>query len=126
MRSVSVLKFEVAHPELLGRCSWEVERATAVAELMAWVGRFRFVTAQAIAKRFGVSWQQANSRVRRLARLGIFGTERQHVSQPRAVFLTGRGHDLLGWPRRRAPRTDPQREHEAAIVHLVGSVRGSV
>jgi hypothetical protein len=28
-------------------------------------------------------------------------------------------HELLGWPRRRAPRAEVQREHEAAIVWLV-------
>ncbi|HEX8084428.1 MAG TPA: winged helix-turn-helix domain-containing protein [Solirubrobacteraceae bacterium] len=87
--------------------------------MLAWVGRFRFVTPQAISERFGVSWQRANARVRRLERLGLVGCERAHVSQPRAVFLTGRGHELLGWPRRRAPRAQVQREHEAAIVWLV-------
>jgi hypothetical protein len=106
-------------PELLGRCAWEVDQARQDLEVLAWVGRFRFVTAQAIGERFGVSWQRANARVRRLERLRLVGCERAHVSQPRAVFLTGRGHELLGWPRRRAPRAEVQREHEAAIVWLV-------
>ena len=119
VRSVSVLEFEVVDPGLVGRCEWEVEQAGRDAEVLAWVGRFRFVTAQAIAARFGVSWQQANARVRRLERLGLLGGEREHVSQPRALFLTGKGHELLGWPRRRAPRAEVQREHEAAIVWLV-------
>ena len=119
MRSVSVLEFEVVDPGLVGRCEWEVEQARRDVDVLAWVGRFRFVTPQAIAARFGVSWQQANARVRRLQRLGLLGGEREHVSQPRAVFLTGKGHELLGWPRRRAPRAQVQREHEAAIVWLV-------
>jgi hypothetical protein len=119
MRSVSVLEFEVVAPGLLGRCEWEHEQARVDVEVLAWVGRFRFVTAQAIAARFGVSWQQANARVRRLERIGLLGGEREHVSQPRAIFLTGKGHELLGWPRRRAPRAQVQREHEAAIVCLV-------
>jgi hypothetical protein len=119
VRPVSVLEFEVVDPGLVGRCEWEAEQAARDAEVLAWVGRFRFVTAQALAARFGVSWQQANARVRRLERLGLLGGEREHVSQPRAVFLTGRGHELLGWPRRRAPRAQVQREHEAAIVWLV-------
>ena len=87
--------------------------------MLAWIGRFRFVTPEAIAERFGVSWQRANARVRRLERLGLVGCSRDHVSQPRAVFLTGRGFELLGQPRRRAPRAQVQREHEAAIVWLV-------
>ena len=77
------------------------------------------MTAQAVSERFGVSWQRANARVRRLERLRLVGREREHVSQARAIFLTGRGHELLGWPRRRAPRAQVQREHEAAIVWLV-------
>jgi DNA-binding MarR family transcriptional regulator len=106
-------------PGLLGRCGWDVDDAQRDVEGLAWVGRFRFVTAQAIGERFGVSWQRANARVRRLERRGLVGCERAHVSQPRAVFLTGRGHELLGWPRRRPPRAEVQREHEAAIVALV-------
>ena len=106
-------------PGLLGRCGWEVEQTQRDVEVLAWVGRFRFVTPRAIGERFGVSWQQANARVRRLERLGLLGCERQHRTQPQAVFLTAKGHELLGWPRRRAPRADTQREHEAAIVELV-------
>ncbi len=77
------------------------------------------MTPRAISERFGVSWQQANARVRRLERLKLLGCERQHLTQPQAVFLTGRGHELLGWERRRSPRADVQREHEAAIVWLI-------
>ena len=106
-------------PEVLGRCSWEVEEARRDVEVLVWIGRFRFVTPEAIGERFSVSWQRANVRVRRLERLGLIGCSREHVSQPRAVFLTGRGFELLGQPRRRAPRAQVQREHEAAIVWLV-------
>ena len=119
MRSVSVLEVEAVDPGLLGRCAWDVEQAQRDVDVLAWVGRFRFVTPQAIGERFGVSWQQANARVRRLERFGLLGCQRDHVSEPRAVFLTGKGHELLGWPRRRAPRAQVQREHEAAIVFLV-------
>ena len=106
-------------PGLVGRCAWEIDETQRDVEVLAWVGRFRFVTAQAIGRRFGLSWQRANARVRRLERLGLFGCERAHVSQARAVFLTSRGHELLGWPRRRPPRAQMQREHEHAIVKLV-------
>ena len=106
-------------PGLVGRCSWDLGETRRDVELLVWVGRFRFVTALAISRRFGVSWQRANARVRRLERLGLLGCERAHVSEARAVFLTGRGHELLGWPRRRAPRAQTHREHEEAIVWLV-------
>ena len=96
------MEVEAVDPGLLGRCAWDVEQAQRDADVLAWIGRFRFVTAQAIGERFGVSWQQANARVRRLERLGFLGC-----------------HELLGWPRRRAPRAQVQREHEAAIVFLV-------
>jgi hypothetical protein len=114
-----VIDLELVEPDSLGRCSWEVEEARRDVEVLAWIGRFRFVTAEAIGERFGVSWQRANARVRRLERLGLVGCSREHVSQPRAVFLTGRSHELLGQPRRRAPRAQVQRDHEAAIVWLV-------
>lgn len=115
----SVDDLDLVSPDLLGRCSWEVDQARRDVEVLAWIGRFRFVTPEAIAARFGVSWQRANARVRRLQRVGLVGCEREHVSQPRAVFLTARAHELLGQPRRRPPRAQVQREHEAAIVWLV-------
>ncbi len=115
----SVDDLDPVSPDLLGRCSWEVEEARRDVEVLAWIGRFRFVTPEAIGERFGVSWQRANARVRRLERLGLVRSSREHVSQPRAVFLTGRGHELLGQPRRRSPRAQMQREHEGAIVWLV-------
>lgn len=103
---------------MLGRQVWERGEALRDVELLEWIDRFRFVTPVAIAERFGVSWQRANARVRRLERVGLLGTARSHVSQPRAVFLTGRACELLDRPRRRPPRAEVQREHEAAIVWL--------
>jgi hypothetical protein len=106
-------------PGVVGRCAWEIDETRRDVEVLAWVGRFRFVTAPAIAQRFGVSVQRANARVRRLEAVGLLGCERQFVSQGRAVYVTGKGCELLGERRRRAPRPDVQREHEAAIVYLV-------
>jgi len=77
------------------------------------------VTGEALATWLRVSVQRANARVRPLEGLGLVGCERQHVSQARAVFLTGKGHELLGWERRRAPRAEVHHEYEAAIVWLV-------
>jgi len=106
-------------PGVVDRGAWEVEETRRDVEVLAWVGRFRFVTASAIAQRFGMSVQRANARVRRLEAVGLLGCERQFVSQARAVYVTGKGCELLGERRRRAPRPDVQREHEAAIVDLV-------
>lgn len=112
-------RWEQIDPGLVGRASWEVEEAQRDVEILEWIGRFRFVTAKAIADQFEVSWQRANARVRRLEREGLLGLERKYASQARAVFLTGPGATLLGWERHRAPRADVHREHEEAIVWLV-------
>jgi DNA-binding MarR family transcriptional regulator len=106
-------------PGLVGRAGWEREETERDMEVLAWLGRFRFVTAKAVAEQFGVSWQRANARLRRLERAGLVGFERAHVSQARAVFLTARGARLLGWERHRAPRPEMHREHEEAIVWIV-------
>ena len=103
---------------VLGRAAWERDQAMRDLELLWWIGRFRFVTADAIGERFGISIQRANSRVRRLEKLRLVETWQRSVCEPRAVFLRGRAMELLGQPRRRAPRPDMQREHEAAIVWL--------
>ncbi len=42
------------HAGLVGRCAWEVEATQRDLEVLAWVARFRFVTAQAVAARFDV------------------------------------------------------------------------
>ena len=110
---------EFIDPAVLGRLAWERNEIARDVEVLRWVERFRFVTPEQLARRFGVSWQRANARVRRLERVGLLGTERAHVSQPRAVFVTGRGCELLGLSRRRPPRAEVQRTHEAAIVDLV-------
>lgn len=103
---------------LLGRAAWERDQAVRDLELLWWIGRFRFVTSEAIGQRFEISLQRANSRVRRLEKLRLVETWQRSVCEPRAVFLTGRAMELLGQPRRRAPRPDVQCEHEAAIVWL--------
>lgn len=109
---------EAIGPGAVGRCAWETDQASRDLELLWWIGRHRFVTAEQIAARLGCSVQRARARVRRLEQHGLVGCERAHLSQSRAVFLTGRGHGLLGLPRRRAPRAQIQREHEATIVDL--------
>lgn len=109
-------------PGLVGRPAWDVERAEKDVELLRWIGRFRFVTGKLVAEKFGISWQRANARLRRLERLGLVRSERRHVCEARAVFLTSKGSVLLGGERRRAPRAETHREHELAIVVLATSI----
>ncbi len=104
------------------RPRWQVEEAAKDEAVLRWVERFRFVTGELVAARFGVSWQRANARLRRLERTGLVAGEQQHVCEARAVFITGRGANVLGVGRRRAPRPGVQREHELAIVALVAAL----
>jgi hypothetical protein len=83
-----------------------------------WISRFRFVTAEAVAERFGISVQRSRARLRRLERLGLLGSWRGHVSQAKAFWITGRGGQVIGQRRRRAPQPTQAREHEDAIVAL--------
>ena len=55
----------------MGRAGWEVDEAARDLEVVAWVARFRFVTAELLARRLVVSVQRANARVRRLEHAGL-------------------------------------------------------
>jgi hypothetical protein len=105
-------------PEVLGRPSWEIEEAGKDELLLRWVGRFRFVTAELVARRFGVSVQRARARLRRLEGVGMMGAEQRFRSEARAYFVSAKGAAELGLPRRRRPRVDVQRAHELLIVGL--------
>jgi hypothetical protein len=105
-------------PELVGRHRWEIESTAGDARLLVWISRFRFVTAEAVAERFGVSVQRSRARLRRLERIGLLGSWRGHVSQAKAFWITGRGGQVIGQRRRRAPQPTQAREHEDAIVAL--------
>jgi hypothetical protein len=86
------------------------------------VARFRFVTADLLARWLGVSAQRANTRVRRLEQAGLLARAPGRLGEARAIYVTGRGFDLLGQPRRRPPRAETQRVHELAIVRLCGLI----
>jgi DNA-binding Lrp family transcriptional regulator len=88
-------------------------------EMLAWIGRFRFVTAEVLAKRFGVSVNRVNVRLARLERAGLVTRYAASPTHPRAIYLTPLGASAIGRPRRRAPRADAHREHEHAITTLV-------
>ena len=104
--------------ELVVRGRGSAAEAQRDAEVLRWVGRFRFVTDELLAEWFGVSRQQTNLRVRRLADAGLVERTGPPM-QPRLTMLTRRGARAVDLPVRRAPRTDQQREHELALVWLV-------
>jgi len=106
------------------RGGWERRRRRRVEgerdrELVVWVARFRFVSADVLAVRFGVSEQQVNARVRRLVAAGWLSRSRERVGVARAISATRMGCRAVGAPVRRAARTDSQREHELELAWLV-------
>jgi DNA-binding Lrp family transcriptional regulator len=88
------------------------------ADILRFIGRFRFVTDELIAQKFEVSRQQTNLRLRRLTQAGYL-QRTDARTQPRLTMLTRKGARAVGLPVRRPPRTDAQREHELALVWLV-------
>lgn len=94
-------------------------------EMLEWIARFRFVTAELLGERFALSPQRVNARLRRLEAAGLVARERAAATQARAAFVTGVGARRLGVRVRRAPRTNAQREHELAIVALVAHLERS-
>jgi DNA-binding MarR family transcriptional regulator len=91
-------------------------------EMLEWIARFRFVTAEVLAERFALTPQRVNARLRQLEHTGLIEREASGLTQSRAVFVTGRGARRLGLRVRRAPRPDAQREHELAIARLVAQL----
>jgi hypothetical protein len=104
--------------ELVVRGRRAASEAQRDADVLRWIGRFRFVTDELLAERFGVSRQQMNVRVRRLAAAGLVERSGSPM-QPRLTMLTRCGARAVRLPERRAARTDAQRDHELALVWLV-------
>jgi len=90
--------------------------------LLVWISRLRFVTAEAVAERFGISVQRSRATLRRLERVGLVGSWRGHVSQAKTFWITGRGGQAIGQRRRRAPQVTQARAQEDAIVALATSL----
>jgi hypothetical protein len=108
----------LVRPEVIGRQRWETQSTAGDVLLLVWISRFRFVTAEAVGERFGISVQRSRARLRRLERVGLLGSSRGHVSQAKAFWITGRGREVIGQRRRRPPQVTQAREHEEAIVAL--------
>lgn len=105
--------------DLVRRRSRGMSEAQRDREVLLWIARFRFVTPDVLAERFDVTPQRINARLRRFERAGLVVLQRNDLTAPRAVFLTGAGARRLGLRPRRAPRPDTQREHELSIAELV-------
>ncbi|HEX8121201.1 MAG TPA: helix-turn-helix domain-containing protein [Solirubrobacteraceae bacterium] len=103
---------------LVDRGRWAKVEAQRDADVLRFVGRFRFVTDELLAERFGVSRQQMNLRVRRLAAAGLLQRSDPRT-QPALTTLTRKGARAVDLPLRREPRTHAQRDHELALVSLV-------
>ena len=88
------------------------------AEVLRFLGRFRFVTDALLAERFGVSRQQMNHRLRRLAAAGLVERTEPPI-EPRLNMLSRVGARAVDLPARRAARTDAQRDHELGLVSLI-------
>lgn len=95
----------------------EVDRA-----FLAWTGRFRFVTAELLAVRFGVSVQKSNARICRLVERGVMNRSHRAIGSAFLVSLTLKGAREVGLVERRAPRGEVQRTHELAVVALAACV----
>src|SRR4051794_26653056 len=57
-------------PGQVGRRRWEVEDTARDVELLWWISRFRFVSADLVAGRFGISVQRSRARLRRVGGVG--------------------------------------------------------
>jgi hypothetical protein len=88
------------------------------AEVMRWIGRFRFVTFGGLSVRFGVSERNPRTRITRLEARRLVCVDRKTL-QAASLYLTAKGFAAIGSKRRRAPRVDAQREHELAVVEQV-------
>lgn len=88
-------------------------------EWLAWIARFRFVVADDLASRFGVSARRARKRVERMVDAGLLVRDAAGARhEPHLLFLSSRGAAVLGVPRRKAP-TRHAIAHERAIAHWV-------
>jgi len=97
-------------------------------ELTTWLARFRFVTAEVLALRSGVTEQRINCRVRRLVAAEWVARSDERVGHARVISVTRKGCRAIGVPVRRPTRTDRQREHELELAWLVAQLelRGEV
>lgn len=106
-----------------GRTRRTKQEAERDREWLAWIARFRFVTAKELAFRFGVSERQARVRIGHLHRAGVIDLQRSHIAEAYAASVTTAGRRELGDLRpAKMPRADVQRIHELAVVTLAAQL----
>ena len=98
---------------------WGKVEAARDRDVLVWIGRFRFVTTDVLARRFGVSAQRMRARVRRLEQRGHVQRVARLPNQAAVIYLTPRGSAEIGSRRHRPPRPDTHRAHELALTELV-------
>ncbi len=101
------------------RARWAYVEAVKDREVLEWVGRFRFVTIDALAQRFEVSLQRMRARIRRLEQQRLVQRAARLPNQAAVLYLTPAGARHVGSRRHRAPRPDTHRVHELALARLV-------
>jgi DNA-binding MarR family transcriptional regulator len=114
--------FDQGLPQLVPRARSGAAEAIRDREMLAWIARFRFVNAQVLALRFGVSKQQVNARMRRLEAAGLVERKRDDTNASWTIATTRRGARAIGEPERRSPRTTIQREHELELARLTAHI----
>jgi hypothetical protein len=72
---------------MVGRQRWEQRDTDRDVEMLVWISRFRFVTAEVVGERFGIAVQRARARLKRLEAAGLLGSWRGHVSQAKAFWI---------------------------------------
>src|SRR3954463_6965880 len=95
------------------------EQAKRDEELLAWLARFRFVSAAVLERRFGVSERMCRYRLARLGDAGFVVSHQAHLAAPKLYAIGPAGRTLLGAGQRRAPRWETQVTHELSIGRLV-------
>src|SRR3954451_13555577 len=104
------------------RTRWHRIEQERDASLLAWLARFRFVTATILEARFGVSERMCRYRLARLEAGGFVVSHQAHLAAPKLYAVGPPGRTLLVAGQRRAPRWDTQTTHELAIASLVAEL----
>lgn len=113
----------VSLSEGAGRTRRTRQEAAIDRHWLAWIARFRFVTARELALRFGVSERQARVRLGHLHRAGVIDLQRSHIAEAFAASITTAGRRTLGDLRpAKRPRPYVQRVHELAVVTLAAQL----
>jgi hypothetical protein len=87
-----------------------------------WIGRFRFVDAEVLSGRFGVSVAAVNGRLRKLEQAGLVLLDASVPGVPRVVHVAGEGGRRIGMRVPARIRPDVQREHELTLARIVAGL----